>query len=277
MVFLYNIIIIIGVTMAQMVEWILYLSEGWWCESWHLPAAFQIRLNGRFKIKKNFPVTVFILTMSRCSRLALLSSSSLTISMCPSLAAEINAVQQSCTHRQPVTLGTPIWLRIQVDKRLSELYVGRAGKFSKHFTYQLVIPGAHGNAVSHGRTGVSDNYVWKTRVTTVSKAFPFFLCVTARVSTFEYAMCNSRLDVREILMRGVLCEHACVCLSRRLYACVSVCVCVCVREREREGGVAPEGTGCWPARGSCHLVRRAMAKSVISCHYGLWWFIIAVN
>lgn len=63
--------------------------------------------------------------MSRCSILVLFSSSSLTTSMWPSLAAEISAVQQSCTHRQPVTLGTPIRLQIQLDKCLSELYVGR--------------------------------------------------------------------------------------------------------------------------------------------------------
>ncbi len=64
-------------------------------------------------------------------------------------------------------------------------------------------------------------------------------------------MCNSRLHVREMLMRGVLTEHACVCLSGRAYACVSVCVCV---------GLASEATGCWPASGSCHLVKRVKVK-----------------
>lgn len=43
--------------------------------------------------------------MSRCSGLALFSSSSLTTSMWPSLAAEISAVQQSCMHKQTITPG----------------------------------------------------------------------------------------------------------------------------------------------------------------------------
>lgn len=74
--------------------------------------------------------------------------------MWPSLAAEINAVQQSCTQRQPVTVGTPIRLKIQFDKRLSEIEVGwpRNGR-STQSTYQLIVPGAHGNTVSHIQTG----------------------------------------------------------------------------------------------------------------------------
>ena len=71
-------------------------------------------------LMKKKPMVIFYnLTMSRCSRFALFSSSSLTTSMWPSLAAEISAVQQSCTHRQPVNLGTPIRLQIQRDKRPS--------------------------------------------------------------------------------------------------------------------------------------------------------------
>lgn len=46
--------------------------------------------------------------------------------MWPSFAAEINAVQQSCRHRQPVTLETAIRLQIQIGKCLSERYVGRS-------------------------------------------------------------------------------------------------------------------------------------------------------
>ena len=45
--------------------------------------------------------------MSLCSRLALFSSSSRTTSRCPSLAAEISAVQQSCT-KQPVRAEYPL-------------------------------------------------------------------------------------------------------------------------------------------------------------------------
>lgn len=47
--------------------------------------------------------------------------------MWPSLAAEINAVQQSYTHRQPVTLGTAIRLQIQLEKCLSKVYLGPPG------------------------------------------------------------------------------------------------------------------------------------------------------
>lgn len=62
-------------------------------------------------MNKKLSVTLHDLTMSRCSRLTLFSSSSLTTSMWPSFAAEISAVQQSCTHRQPVTLETAIRLQ----------------------------------------------------------------------------------------------------------------------------------------------------------------------
>lgn len=105
-----------------------------------------------------------ILTMSRCSRFALFSKSSLTTSMWPSLAPEINAVQQSCAQRQPLTVRTPIRLKIQFDKRMSEIYLRwpRNGQ-STQSTYQLIVPGAHGNTVLHRQTRVSESRVWRDK------------------------------------------------------------------------------------------------------------------
>lgn len=82
------------------------------------------------------------LTMSRCSGFALFSSSSLTTSMWPSLAAEISAVQQSCVHEQTVTPGSA--LRSQTSGETPVQFLKTAS------TYQLIVPGAHGNTVPHG-------------------------------------------------------------------------------------------------------------------------------
>lgn len=79
-------------------------------------------------------------------------------------------------------------------------------------------------------------------------------------------MCNSRLHVREMVMRGVVCEHVCVCLSGRVYICMRECV--------RVEGLAPEETGCWPVSRSCHLVKRAKVKV---CNELSLWLMTAHN
>lgn len=147
----------------------------------------KISINSRFEMKKYFPTTLYILTMSRCSRLALFSSSSLTTSMWPSLAAEISAVQQSCTHRQPVTLGTPIRLQIQLDKRPSELYVGCPGNG------QSAVPTSWSYQVLMGtrcRMDIQECQRLKCeRATTVCNASPLLFCVGARASTNSSVPC----------------------------------------------------------------------------------------
>ncbi|TNN80243.1 hypothetical protein EYF80_009568 [Liparis tanakae] len=119
--------------------------------------------------------------VARC-RLALFSSSSLTTSIWPSLAAEISAVQQSCTHRQPVSVGTPIILQIQFAKRLFQCSAARG-------TVEALYPPA-------GRTRCSWKWgvAWTDRSVRVKyerrlpptigcNASPFLFCVGARVST----------------------------------------------------------------------------------------------
>lgn len=66
-------------------------------------------------------------------------------------------------------------------------------------------------------------------------------------------------------MRGVVCEHARVCLSGRVYA---------LRECVRVRGLASEGTGCWPTSGSCHLVKRVKVKV---CNKLSLWLMMAHN
>lgn len=49
---------------------------------------------------------------------------------------------------------------------------------------------------------------------------------------------------------------------------------ICMRECVRLWGLASEGTGCWPASGSCHLVIRAKVKV---CNRLSLWLMIAHN
>lgn len=66
-------------------------------------------------------------------------------------------------------------------------------------------------------------------------------------------------------MAGVVCEHACVCVNGRVK---------CMRECVRVWGLATEGTGCWPASRSCHLVKRAAVKV---CNKSSLWLMMAHN
>lgn len=138
--------------------------------------------------------------MSRCSGLALFSSSSFTTSMWPSLAAEISAVQQSCAYKQTITPGsvleshTPGGSPVQLRKKRSL------------WTYQLTVPGAHGKAMKHGCTAqnIQCQRVWRTTGGKVPTAAPVSLCNKWVVC----AACNSRSHINEIIMRGVECKHA---------------------------------------------------------------------
>lgn len=139
-------------------------------------------------------------TMSRCSGLALFSSSSLTTSMWPSLAAEISAVQQSCTCKQTVTPGNAsahIWRN-----------TCPAPKKKNHSlcTYQLIVPGAQGNAMPHGsKRSVSEsvkNSGWQS-TDCCSR-------LLVQQMSVECAACNGRSHINEVIMRGVECKHACV-------------------------------------------------------------------
>lgn len=83
----------------------------------------------------------------------------------------------------------------------------------------------------------------------------FFFCVTARVSTSVSVLCvitgNSRLHVWDVNERCTV--WACVCLSERVYVCVSVCV---------HRGPAYGGKGCWPSKWILWCSQRSEGKSV---------------
>lgn len=127
-------------------------------------------------------------------------------------------------------------------------------------TYQLVIPGAHWNTVSHWQSRESQWSERETRVTT--KWNDFLLFFGESEHKFKCAMCNSRLLVHEMLIRGVW-AYACVCLSGTgTY----------MRECVRVLGLASEDIGCWLVSRSCHLVKKTKVKVgnkvSLRCHDG---------
>ncbi len=107
--------------------------------------------------------------MSRCSTLALFSRSSFTTSVCPSLAAEISAVQQSWDkwEKTPLFNYTDI---IIIPGRAKDLVFGCC--LWSFRSYQLVIPGGH----SEGSSTVTRKVIYCTMYLLVWEAVTVCAC-----------------------------------------------------------------------------------------------------
>lgn len=121
-----------------------------------------------------------MLTMSLCSRLALLASSSFTTSTWPSLEAEISAVQQSWQKKDKKP-------HKSLTSRLDVPLFTTWSTFSRFRTYQLVIPSSHecpNSLVNNAQWSCNELYetrgvwdpkgVWMFNVITQSFAEPQF-------------------------------------------------------------------------------------------------------
>lgn len=198
--------------------------------------------NLKQRLTSRFKKLIISLTMSLCSKFALFSSNSLTTSMCPSFAAEISAVQQSCTKCQPVTLRTPIRHYTQVSPFWIPSYLP-AGR--TRCSWGQVVALIHKRVTRQSKTDI--NY-----------RIYLFCSFCLRSSKFECVMCNSRLYASKMIIRGVW-AYECVCWSGMVHTWVCVC------------RLAPEDTRCLLVNRSCHLVKRAKVKV---CNKMSLWLII---
>lgn len=142
-------------------------------------------------------------TMSRCSGLALFSSSSLTTSMWPSLAAEISAVQQSCTHKQTITPGSVLKSHASGETPV---------QFLKTATLYLPVDRTRCSWESDAAWIHSTEHTMSESVKNNRRqSTDCCSCLLVQQISVECAACNSRSHINEVIMRGVECKHACVC------------------------------------------------------------------